>query len=248
MGFHINKIYGDTNTWISFLGTYIGSIISGVITFIGVMLTIQFTRNENRRDKLPEKITNLEVCIDFVEECLDEIGVLKNVDIEELFYKGSHDRKLLLFDIDDNYILIRKENHKNLTRDYLKKIRNLTVLADTEAYWFYTNCKNEIHEAFINHIDSIESRLQAFQVSLIDNYLEDYDEIIISNNGRLTEIPLSSEDMILLNSIKSQLYRGEQKYIFELELAYGELLTGLNGVLYELTYELSRKNIAPKLK
>lgn len=38
---------GQPNTWITFFGSYIGSILSGLLTLIGVLLTINYTVKQN---------------------------------------------------------------------------------------------------------------------------------------------------------------------------------------------------------
>jgi len=108
MSFNIAKVYGDTNSWIGFFGSYIGSIVSGLITFVGVLLTIKFTREESRREKLPEKINNIEECLDYIEDKLNEIEILTRVDMEEALCKRSFERTTKLFTIDDNYVNERK--------------------------------------------------------------------------------------------------------------------------------------------
>lgn len=104
MSFKVVKVYGDTNAWIGFLGSYIGS----VVTLLGVLLTIRFTKNQARQEKLPEKITNVEECLDFVESILAEIDVLTRRDVQETLNKAPYERKYYLFNINDNYQLEKK--------------------------------------------------------------------------------------------------------------------------------------------
>ena len=37
--------------WVGFLGSYIGALIGGLISLIGIILTIRFTREQNRKDR-----------------------------------------------------------------------------------------------------------------------------------------------------------------------------------------------------
>ena len=41
----------SNSEWVGFLGTYIGSIISCIITLVGIIWTIRFTRNQNKSDR-----------------------------------------------------------------------------------------------------------------------------------------------------------------------------------------------------
>lgn len=42
---------GGTSTWISFYGSYIGSIVGGILTLGGVLITLKFTRNQLKEEK-----------------------------------------------------------------------------------------------------------------------------------------------------------------------------------------------------
>lgn len=41
----------DNNAWASFLGSYLGSIIGGLLSLFGIIMTIRFTRNQNNKDR-----------------------------------------------------------------------------------------------------------------------------------------------------------------------------------------------------
>ncbi|MFU2014795.1 hypothetical protein ACM6Q7_06915 [Peribacillus butanolivorans] len=158
MGRHFEgkTVYGNASTWIAFFGSYLGSILSGVITLVGVLLTIRYTQKqsllslsreeeqhkenmrfvqeENRREKLPEIINNIEECIDFVEEALEELEFLSRGDFEEILNVTRAEKKLKVFYINDAYHLAKTDKLVDLTKNYLKTIRNYTVKAATPAY------------------------------------------------------------------------------------------------------------------
>ncbi len=41
----------DNGTWASFFGSYLGAIIGGLISLIGIGITILFTQNQNKEDR-----------------------------------------------------------------------------------------------------------------------------------------------------------------------------------------------------
>jgi hypothetical protein len=236
MSFSVVKVYGDTNSWIGFLGTYIGSIISGLITFLGVLLTLEFTKKESRRDKLPEKIHNIEECLDFIEDVLGELEVLSRGDFEEILSKFSWERKYKLFEIDENYILRKKDIMNRLDTEYVKKIRNYLVKVNSKSYASFKQFSNRLEGEYITHIKPIDDKLDAFQMEIIDVYQETDTATIIS--GNLNEIDLLEDHKQMIKEISSNLYYKEQEYIFALANTYRELKNELLEILFELTKEM----------
>ena len=239
MSFKVIKVYGDTNTWIAFLGSYIGSIISGLITFLGVLLTLEFTKKESRRDKLPEKINNIEECLDYIEERLAELEMLTRIDMEEILSISTHERNLKLFDIDGNFILKNKTVTNNLTKEHVKIIRNYTVQIDTKAYEYFLNFNKTLAKAYLKFIIPIDDKLSSFQTNVIDTYKDTDIMIIIGNENTLDEIELNADDKTALNEIKSELYRTEPDYINDMQNAYMYLRRKLRFLLLDLTKEFS---------
>lgn len=240
MSFKVTKVYGDTNTWIGFLGSYIGAIISGIVTVFGVLLTIKFTREESKKDKLPEKINNLEECLDYLEDVLEDLDKLRMNDLSDVLYRKPSDRAKLLFDVDANYLLVKRENFNDFIKTHVKKIRGYTVKVDTQAYQAFRKFTDKLDTDYKNSIGLIESSLRGFQMHVIDNYMETHDMIITSNNHKLDEIDLDEEDAQRIEKLKSDLYYKESDYIYELDEAYYQLKNALEDILVKLTDDFDR--------
>jgi len=235
MSFKVVKVYGDTSAWIGFLGSYIGS----VVTLLGVLLTIRFTKNQARKDMLPEKIANVEECLDFIENILDKIEGLEGRDIEETLYKNSDERRYFLFDINYNYQLEKKEVLDNIIKNHPKKIRNYAVKSDTEAYRSYNKFVDNLETIYMHHIGEIDDRLRGFEGLVIDRYSDTHDMIIYSNDGRLNDIELDEEDLEKIRDIRSSLYYKEIDYTYDLKETYESLREDFQRILEKLAKEFN---------
>jgi len=235
MSFKVVKVYGDTSAWIGFLGSYIGS----VVTLLGVLLTIRFTKNQARKDMLPEKIANVEECLDFIENILDKIEGLEGRDIEETLYKNSYERRYFLFDINYNYQLEKKEVLDNIIKNHPKKIRNYAVKSDTEAYRSYNKFVDNLETIYMQHIGEIDDRLRGFEGLVIDRYTDTHDMIIYSNDGRLNDIELDEEDLEKIRDIRSSLYYKEIDYTYALKETYESLREDFQRILEKLAKEFN---------
>lgn len=235
MSFKVVKVYGDTNAWIGFLGSYIGS----VVTLLGVLLTIRFTKNQARKDMLPEKITNVEECLDFIESILAEIEVLTRRDIEETLYKNAYDRERFLFDINYNYQLEKRDVLTNIIKKHPKKIRNYAVKIDTEAYRSFNKFVTNLTINYRQHIGEIDDSLRAFEAHIINSYSDTHDMIIYSSDGRLKDIDLDEEDLEKIREIQRSLYYKEIDYTHALDDTYGLLLEEFQLILEKLAKEFN---------
>ncbi len=70
--------------WASFLGGYIGALIGGIISLVGIILTIRFTKLENKKDR------ELQFRPYFV-LWYDKTGNIKNVDIIDILIHQFED-------------------------------------------------------------------------------------------------------------------------------------------------------------
>lgn len=234
MSFKVVKVYGDNNAWIGFLGTYIGSLLSGVFTFGGVLLTIkftrEFTREESRRDKLPEKIDNMEQCLDYIEDVI-------MIEIQMLKGRSFEGRTFNAFEIDDNYGLYFTEPVKDLLKKHLRATRNYIVKADTDAYEYHVSFVKNLDNLARSYVEPLHEKLEAFQREIIRKYEESHDMIIYSDNGKLTEIDLSEEDEEIIDDIRLEVYETDVAFVDMIEGMFNEYHEGLKSTYGDLARE-----------
>ncbi|MBD8848410.1 hypothetical protein [Priestia megaterium] len=254
MSFHVVKVYGDTNAWIGFLGSYFGSIISGVITLIGVLLTLQFsqkeskkaldlTRKEARRNQLPAMIARTQECLDIIDEVLPKIYDLEKADIEEL-KKRPHHRSLRLFIVDDEYMLQKTETcevFEKEMKEARKLLRNHMVQIDENAYKCFRRFEQEFTASYHMYIKEIENELMQFQGDVVTKYMYKYAHIIHNLEHKLNTIPLNKDDVLRLEKILRKLQTNEPKYISNFSEIYDILENDLNKMLIRFSEEFSVK-------
>lgn len=230
MSVHVVKIYGDAPAWIGFLGTYIGSILSGAITLAGVFLTIKHSEKvsqnalksaekDARQDKLPTMIFHSEECIDYISACLENIRELRDVNIEELGM-FSHERKLTLYIIDHNYNLVKTQEMQKYSKETFKVIRKHMIKIDANAYKHFRNFEHQFHLKFEEHLRVITLFIESFQNEILEKYMETHAEIITDRHSKLTDIELDKEDAQHLKDLKSDLYQKEKDFIRDLYFIY----------------------------
>jgi hypothetical protein len=66
----------DNAVWIGFFGSYLGGVISGILTLLGVRLTIKSSNDKEYMDTLPEKLLNTEEIILKLERQLELLNNL----------------------------------------------------------------------------------------------------------------------------------------------------------------------------
>lgn len=64
----VGKAVSTNNVWIGFFGSYIGSILSGLFTLFGVMLTIKDLKMRELEDKLPKQLVAIDDLIAFINQ------------------------------------------------------------------------------------------------------------------------------------------------------------------------------------
>ncbi|MCP3029642.1 hypothetical protein [Halobacillus sp. A5] len=85
-------VIGDVNDWISFFGSYLGGVIGGIITLIGVQLTIKNQTKEKIIDEFPKKELNLNAILGLIEEQKQMLLIKNNYDkVIENIVKSEQD-------------------------------------------------------------------------------------------------------------------------------------------------------------
>jgi hypothetical protein len=238
MSFHVTKVYGNTDSWISFLGSYIGSVISGFITLWGVKLSLEFTKLESIKNKLPEKIDNLEECLDLIEENIAALNKFNRLDTPENLSKPARFREKIMYAVDAQYNLVEKTipNIHDYTTEIEKQLRSLLLKVDAKTYILYRDFSNGLRYEFAKHIQPIKDRLGSFQQELMEAYKESDGDIITT--GYLSNIKLRSEHQDEINKILSDLYFAEREYLMAIEDRFFQLREDLLDILQKLRDEL----------
>ncbi|MEX3911158.1 hypothetical protein AB4672_05065 [Bacillus paralicheniformis] len=236
--FLINSLLnsGINETWVSFLGSYIGSMISGFITFLGVLLTLKFTKRENDKDRLPDKIQNLHKCLDLLEKYLKEIEFLKREDFSETLVKQIHEWSLKLFHINKNFILESNDCEENLRFNYPKELRDLLSNVNAQAYDYSRYFIKDLYGNYTIYISPLETELSTFAADVNGLYMDSDLEIII--NGNLSDVKLIDEDEEKLKNIKAELVFKEREYIQALYNSYFDLKVELKKMIDDLTIQM----------
>jgi hypothetical protein len=153
MSFSITKVYGDTNAWIGFLGGYIGAIISGFITFLGVLLTLEFTKSEASKDKLPAKIDNLEECLDLIEDNIASLDHFNRIDVLDTLQQPAHFRRTVFYQVSSRYTLSKtRTNVDDYTQGIEKQLRKYLIKVDSSAYIKYRSFSEQLEKNYKQNI------------------------------------------------------------------------------------------------
>ncbi|MEK4752286.1 hypothetical protein MKX72_07315 [Priestia sp. FSL R5-0597] len=246
MSVHIVKVYGDVPAWIGFLGTYIGSILSGAITLIGVILTLKHSerqskiagalaKTEARRDSLPIMISHAEESLDIIRECLQHINVLERI--------KNHNPHVFLFILDDCYNFLQTEESKEFhTRlaESNKIMRNHMLKIDKDAYQLFRDFENKLGGCYEDNIDPLHINATFLQVDLWDKHLEKEENIGKPRDfALLSTISLDSEEIIRLKKLRDDIINNERIYLYQYYDIYKELQRSLEEMLLRFSEEFS---------
>ena len=252
MSVHVVRVYGDTPAWIGFLGTYIGSILSGAITLIGVLLTLKhseklnkttldLTREETRRNMLPKMIMHAEETLDLIDEFLDTVHELERADKSDI-NKNLFERSHKLFKVDSDFLLTYTQSFLTLEEKFNKNkklIRNHMVQINEYAYERFRRFEENFKEIHETRIEPIENELLEFQGHIVTKYRDAYDDVITNLELPLNSIMLDQEDLHLLDKILRKLITAEKKYINDLNDIHFELQDRLNEMLLQFSEQFS---------
>ena len=226
MSFEIVKVYGDNNAWIGFLGSYIGSIV----TLLGVLLTIRFTKNQARKEKLPEKITTVQECLDSIEDILEEMN-------KDQMFILDEDNKF--FKLNQDYLIEITETHSKYIKEYPRKIRNFSVKIDTEAYKAFSNFTDCLDDNYTKNIGVIENNLNTFRKNMLDTYSRQINNLRHKDDFSLSKVILLPKDEEIIYDLRSSLWQNDYSYKSSLGHAYYQLKKDLQRILLRLTKEFN---------
>jgi len=76
----------QNNDWIGFFGGFLGSIIGGALTLIGVRLTLTSQEERNFLDEVPKKFRRIDMVLAMIEDLLNQMKIEKSGDQTIIFF------------------------------------------------------------------------------------------------------------------------------------------------------------------
>lgn len=251
---------GNLSTWITFFGSYLGSVVAGLATIVGVYLTIrftqsqnkellEFTRKESQRERLPDMIHNLQECLDILECVKGKMEKTKNQGMKRNPSNDATNENLLLYYLDSELRLSKKESYNDLNKTYPQQVRNYTVKVDAFAYEVFLQLSKNLDTAYEKHMPTFEAEYKDFLERIIKSH-KIFD--IHGNKLRnmyLFEGRLISEERNSLKILRKELYSKDNEYFNEIFKVYEAVTEKLEGhLLYlindfnEVSNEVKEKN------
>ncbi|MDX1259257.1 hypothetical protein [Exiguobacterium sp. K1] len=139
-------VVGEESTWISFFSGYLGSILGGIFTLLGVIITVNYQNNLMKKSSKAAKEKNIVIIESFFDSAFSELlffivydtkdYTLKREDYEKINYnlkillkKNQEIQKFDLHSIDDDFILdfVRLRELLEILTSSLEKIYNETT-------------------------------------------------------------------------------------------------------------------------
>lgn len=226
------KVAGDDKTWIGYFGSFwgaiVGGVISGVLTLLGVQLTIKHNNDLKKREEYPEKLFRLETLMTYLEK--------RNNDFDRLLALDFGEKKNVFFEIDENYQLIKTQIYFKYTDQLLETINKDIVYVDSKAYRMFFETRKKVNDLYQELMWEPEYSLFNFTDELIEKENKKGNDVV---NINWTEFSLDREQEKKLSSIRKNLYKNERKLIFhqseivrdlsfQLEQHYMELIEEIN--------------------
>ncbi|UFU00359.1 hypothetical protein KO561_05260 [Radiobacillus kanasensis] len=154
----------NNNEWIGFFGSFIGSIIGGSLTLIGVRLTLTKQDNQNFVDQAPTKLRN----IDRISKKLDKI-------VEVASNCGQHGPDLIIYykykEIEEIHEEISNIASETDGIAYLIVFESEYIISEFEAFY----------KTFIK-----DNRYEALKVETGNE--QEYTELLERLNSKITDI------------------------------------------------------------
>lgn len=261
---------GQTDTWISFFGSYIGSILSGLLTLIGVLLTINytdrqnkikqertdesnirqlnFTREENekmlREARKETRRNKLPEMIYHLEEAIDLVK--EQMNILDTWHK--QDIKILKkeYGRETSFIFIDKTYDLGLSGRYLE----MTSLKPKKIRNLAVKADTPAYEAFIQFSHEIEKGYPSNVKKIASELAEFRRSFVRSRYNKLHEhlqpdrdwtvFSLEGEEKRRLEELNREIFMKDQEYSLHLIVLYTTLHESLIKQLSNLAKEFSQ--------
>jgi hypothetical protein len=127
----------QNSVWIGFFGSFFGSIIGGLLTLIGIYLTIKREHYEKIISNFGIKIRKVDEVSNSLEKLIDEIAKIENP---------------------VNHVDFVNRYHEEINNEILRKIREIKVLAsevNAELYYEISFIQKLLIETFNSYFENI---------------------------------------------------------------------------------------------
>lgn len=108
---------------------YFGTILAGLITFIGVLLTIRFYKKQSWEEEIKKKYENIRYCSYKIKNINDNVQTARNLYIKEIRIADDIISKSEYEDLEKRIILLENLKKEDLLtlQKYIRKAKNLEI-------------------------------------------------------------------------------------------------------------------------
>ncbi|QAS52392.1 hypothetical protein [Halobacillus litoralis] len=210
-----------------FIG-FIGAVLGGTITLVGVLITIKENEKLRKKDEFPKKIDNIERCIIKLDDGVTEISKI-NERIDPYSDQGT------FHNVNNEISLELTDAYEEYTKNRLNNIQSDIVYIGSDTYELFLN--------FRSRIRSIENSLMLNPIRELEKFkhriVEKYDLSFESLVGGISLSVLSREELNEYTSIKINIHDKDQEFIFSLQDEMISLISKLQNKKEELLRELN---------
>ncbi|WP_340373284.1 hypothetical protein [Peribacillus sp. FSL E2-0218] len=232
MFLHVFPVKGDVNTWISLLGTFWGAIISGVIsgilTLLGVQLTIKDNNELKKKEDYPGKLFRIEKLLSSLESAKD--------DFDNMLALNFGEKANIFFEINENYGITKTEKHKKYTSALFEDINQDIVYVDSKSYRMFFESRRKMTDLYQENMWKVEYSLFEFTEDLIKKYSADGVDVV---NINWANLKLDEDQKDVIKELKIELYKSERKYLYLLSEVVNDLYYQLTEHYLDLIDEIN---------
>ena len=261
---------GQPDTWIAFFGSYVGSIMSGLLTLFGVRLTIQYTDRQNKINQLNTDEANIRQ-LNFTREENDNMlrearRESRRNKLPEMMYQlgecidlvqqqlntleilNRQDIKILQSGYDKETVFFHIDKDYSLAPSF--KTRQKALVSPKEIRNLAVKADTPAYEAFVR----LEMKIRKAYLANIEETASEIAEFrsaflrtyfnevsaFLGNGTDWREIPLDTGDRQWLEDLQRRLYMRDREYLLDLMMAYSDLHRTLIEQLNSLSKEFSQ--------
>lgn len=232
MFLHVFPVKGDINTWISLLGTFwgaiIGGVISGILTLLGVQLTIKDNNELKKKEDYPGKLFRLEKLLSCLETAKNDFDNMLALDFGE--------KANIFFEINENYGITKTEKHKKYTSVLFEVINQDIVYVDAKSYRMFFESRRKMNDLYQEIMWKVEYSLFELTEDLIEGYSANGVDVV---NINWSDLQLEEYQKDLIKELKIKLYKSERKYLYLLSEIVNDFYYQLTEHYLELIDEIN---------
>ncbi|MCQ6282121.1 hypothetical protein [Bacillus sp. EB600] len=195
--------YTDKEKQITFWGAVIGGVISGILTLLGVQLTIKHNNEQKRKEEFPRKLNHLEKITTFLENTDRDFKHMMSLE-----YFGE--RSSIFFEIDDNFQIKKTEKHTLYTEYLLEGINKDIVFVDAFSYRIFFVTRRKINDLYKEIMWEVEHQLFEFTQDLIKLRSKEGFDVV---NINWSDLEQDDDQIKVINDIRRNLFKSEREYI-----------------------------------